>query len=325
MHTSYTSTKLVTGTDLSKRRIPKMVMDSGKEGPAVWLTGCIHGDEIGGTVLIHEIFKILRKSLWRGRVSAFPIVNPFGFEALTRLLPYSKEDLNRLFPGKSQGSLGERIVFTVFNDIFQDKPDLVLDFHNDWIRSIPYTLIDNAFLNVEDHTFKNKLEAYARVLGFPVIIDTEYITGSLSGSLLKRGIPALTVEVGESFSVNEAMTRKGVAAVMRLFYHLEMIEEGDHSKSEIQLPEPEMYFYESNPLSSTSGILRFHTREGAHIRKGQVIARVYNAFGKSQETLCALHDGIVLGRTDHALSFPGFPVMAFGIRNSKRMMAINSD
>ncbi len=49
--------KILTGSDLSKRRIPLMEIYSAQDGPTVWLTGCMHGDEIGGTVVIHEIFK----------------------------------------------------------------------------------------------------------------------------------------------------------------------------------------------------------------------------------------------------------------------------
>ena len=311
----YSFIKMVTGTDLSKRRIPKMETDSGVSGPNVWLTGCIHGDEIGGTVLIQEVFKKLKKLLRKGCVKAFPIVNPFGFEQASRLLPFSREDLNRLFPGKENGSLGERIVHTVYQNIITDSPDLVLDLHNDWIRSIPYTLLDHSFMDIADRGFKKKMYTYAEKLGFPVVLDNVPIPGSLSGTLLNKGIPSMTLEVGESFSVNESMTERGVEAVLSLLHHLGMLDES-YSQEVQEVVDPGLYLYDQKPLSSTSGIIRFHTREGTAVKKGQLIAKVYNAFGKHQETLYALDDGLVLGRTDHSLSFPGFPIMAFGIKYS---------
>ena len=158
----YSMLKLVTGTDLAIRRIPKMIVDSGKSGPTIWCTGCIHGDEIGGTVVIHDLFKVLRKLLIKGRVCAFPIVNPFGFEANSRFLPYTNEDLNRLFPGKPRGSMGQRIALTIFETIMRDRPDLVLDFHNDWIRSIPYTLIDKSSTTFLDGHCNEKLATTPR-------------------------------------------------------------------------------------------------------------------------------------------------------------------
>ncbi len=71
--------------------------------------------------------------------------------------------------------------------------------------------------------------------------------------------------------------------------------------------------YSHQPTSSSSGVIRFAARPGETVRKGQKIARVYNVFGKLQQTLTALEDGIVLGYSDSSVSLPGVPVMAFGI------------
>ncbi|MDY6970251.1 MAG: hypothetical protein SVR08_16580 [Spirochaetota bacterium] len=49
------------------------------------------------------------------------------------------------------------------------------------------------------------------------------------------------------------------------------------------------------------------------MKAGQPIARVYNSFGKLQESITALNNGIVLGHADSSVSFPGIPIMAFGL------------
>ena len=69
------------------------------------------------------------------------------------------------------------------------------------------------------------------------------------------------------------------------------------------------YQYQS---SSTSGIIRFLTKPGELVKKGQPVARIYNAFGRLQETITALNDSIVLGHSDYSVSFPGTSVMSFG-------------
>ena len=68
----YQFIRLVTGTDLSKRQIPLMIVDSGIPGPVIWMTACIHGDEISGTIIIQELFKILKSEIIKGKVYAFP-------------------------------------------------------------------------------------------------------------------------------------------------------------------------------------------------------------------------------------------------------------
>ena len=81
----YSFRKILTGSDLSRRRLAVMQADSGQAGPVVWLTGCVHGDEVGGIVVIQEIFKRLRETrLQRGRLCAFPLMNPMGFELSAR-------------------------------------------------------------------------------------------------------------------------------------------------------------------------------------------------------------------------------------------------
>ncbi len=71
--------------------------------------------------------------------------------------------------------------------------------------------------------------------------------------------------------------------------------------------------YSARPCASTSGILRFLAKPGDTVSPGQAIARIYNAFGKCQETIKSMESGIILGHTDSSAAFPGMPVMAFGI------------
>lgn len=59
----YSFLNIFTGPDLSKRRLPLMQIESRNKGPVIWLTGCVHGDEVGGVVVIQEIFKRLKESL----------------------------------------------------------------------------------------------------------------------------------------------------------------------------------------------------------------------------------------------------------------------
>jgi hypothetical protein len=71
--------------------------------------------------------------------------------------------------------------------------------------------------------------------------------------------------------------------------------------------------YSHQPLSSTSGIIRFLVKPGDIIQKGQPICKIYNTFGKQQETINALHNGIIIGSSDSSVAFPGVPIVAFGI------------
>jgi len=71
--------------------------------------------------------------------------------------------------------------------------------------------------------------------------------------------------------------------------------------------------YADKPYGAKSGVIRFLAAPGDVVKKGQPLAKVVNAFGRRQETLTALQDGIVLGHSDSSVAFPGVPVMAFGV------------
>lgn len=311
----YSFLKILTGSDLSRRRLPFMVIESVNPGPVVWLTGCIHGDEVTGIVTIQEVFKkIQRQPLRKGNIYAFPLMNPIGFEAGSRNITISREDLNRSFPGAKNGSLAERIADKIFTTISQTKPTLVLDLHNDWMKSIPYTVIDPNPGQAYKQTY-DKAKAAAERSGFLVILETEEIRRSFTYNLLARNIPAFTIELGESYVVNEINVQYGVNSILNILNYLDMFENKNEPFT-YEVPEKikrKPLRFVSEPVSSASGIIRFLAKPGDLVQKSQAVAKIYNTFGKLQDTVVCLHDGIVLGHSDSSVAYPGAPIMAFGV------------
>jgi len=313
----YSSINILTGSDLSRRRLPFMFVKSVNPGPVIWLTACVHGDEVGGMVVIQEIFKKLKKGILKGEVYAFPLMNPMGFETgshtiivRSEITPVT-EDLNRSFPGNKDGSLAERIAFLIFTQIKETNPFLVLDLHNDWKKSIPYVLLDPNPGKDGDY---EKAKEFAKKIGFPVVLDTVEVEKTLTYNLLKEGIPALAVELGESYAVNEKDVEHGVGAIWNLLSELGMVKP-DEEPLKVVISERiknKILTYSQQQASLTSGVIRFLVKPGEIVNKGQPLARIYNPFGKLMETVKALEEGIVLGYADSAVAFPGSPVMAFG-------------
>jgi len=160
----------------------------------------------------------------------------------------------------------------------------------------------------------SRVEALAAMTGLLQIVDTDKIHSSLTHNLIQEGIPALVLEMGESMTVNEKNIEIGLNALWNILRKFDMVaDEGPLYR--YPLPEKvanRRLEYSCLPLSSTSGIIRFIRKPGEMVVKGQKIAMVYNAFGKQIEIIRALEDGIVIGYSDSALSFPGSAVMAYG-------------
>jgi len=310
----YSFIRILSGSDLSKRRLPYMVIKHRNRGPTVWLTGCMHGDEIGGIVIIHEILKKLKTELISGEVYAFPLMNPMGFEMVSRNITLSKEDLNRSFPGNPKGTLAERIAYIIFEFIIGTNPSLVLDIHNDWNKSIPYIILDSKESLQNNDIFDRNI-MFAKISSLITVEDTDIITNSMTFNLIKNNISALTLEMGESFIINEKNIENGVNAIWNILSHLKMVKtnEYDFKYNIPKVIKDKILKYSSLPLSTKSGIIKFLKNPGEIIYKGVKIARIYNAFGKNIETINSVNNGIILGHSDYAVTFPGAHIMAFGV------------
>ena len=266
-------------------------------------------------VVVHEIFRKAKKHLLRGSINAIPLMNPFGFEHGTRKITPSQEDLNRCFPGNAHGTLGERIASEIFSLIMGSHPDVVLDLHTDWKRSVPYTVLDANPGNTHKAAFE-LTKKIALDTNLIVIQEQDVLEGTLSYNLLVNSVAALTLELGEPYVINEVNVSAGVDAIWRVITSMNM------SKSVDALGQPtsieadrtaNIYQHFDLPHSTTSGIIRFIAQPGEFIKAGQPIAKIANAFGKHQETLTAMKSGIILGHTDSSVVFPGMPIMAFGV------------
>ena len=309
----YSFLKILTGSDLSRRRIPYMRAESGVKGPRIWLTGGVHGDEVGGVVVIQEVFRKLRRTgLLRGTLHAFPLMNPIGFETGSRNITMSTEDLNRSFPGSMSGSLAERIASLIFTTMTRTQPNLVIDLHNDWMNSIPYTTLDPKPKYMRRKTYDSLIE-YAKMTGFLSVLDTDYLPTTLSASLLTHGVLALTLELGESFVVNEKNVEFGLNSIWNILSGMQMIapETRPFIHEACRKYGDDIFTFSSKPTSSTSGIIRFQVKPGDYVKAGNTVAKIFNAFGKLQESVTALNDAVVLGHSDSSVAFPGAPLMAF--------------
>jgi predicted deacylase len=325
MKPKYSFINILTGSDLSTRRLALMEIKSLKSGPVIWLTGAVHGDEIGGIFIIQEIFKRLRKSpLLKGKIYAFPLMNPVGFENVTRGIAITEEDLNRSFPGDKEGTLAERIAAKIFTNITESKPDIVLDIHNDWLNTIPWVEIDPNPGPKNKRAYE-KAKLYAFKIGLPIINELEdaaqaqNLQRSLSGSLLLNNIPALTLEVGGASTVSSIAREKdiqdGTKAIWDLLTFLGMVKP---FKAEFNNQIPDNYKnkilrYSHQPDASKSGIIKYLVKPGQIVKKDQPVAKIYNVFGKLLETLTSQENSLILGHWDYSVSYPGAELISFAI------------
>lgn len=98
----------------------------GKEdGPTLYIVAGVHGDEVAGW-LAGNLLK--QATLKAGQLYILSPANLYGAGQNQRKTQ-SGRDLNRNFPGNSVGWDAERIADSIFTDIRDKQPELVLDLH----------------------------------------------------------------------------------------------------------------------------------------------------------------------------------------------------
>ncbi len=108
--------------------IPITVVKRG-EGPTALFTGGNHGDEYEGPVALFDLARQLKAEEIQGRVIIVPAMNCPAFLAARRTSPVDGGNLNRLFPGRPDGSLTEKIA-DYFQRVLLPMADLVADIHS---------------------------------------------------------------------------------------------------------------------------------------------------------------------------------------------------
>lgn len=107
--------------------IPITVVRRG-DGPTALLTGGNHGDEYEGPIALFDLAAALTAEDIAGRVIIVPAMNYPAFRAGTRTSPIDKGNLNRMFPGRPDGTVTEKIA-DYFQRTLLPMADVVVDIH----------------------------------------------------------------------------------------------------------------------------------------------------------------------------------------------------
>ncbi|MER9300810.1 succinylglutamate desuccinylase/aspartoacylase family protein [Mesorhizobium sp. M0621] len=116
------------GADCEALWLPVIGINKG-EGPRLLITGGNHGDELEGPIVARRLVEWLPESQTCGTVIIAPEINPLALKAWTRNTPVDGKNLNRVFPGRADGSVSERIADAV-SRVLLPMVDTVFDLHS---------------------------------------------------------------------------------------------------------------------------------------------------------------------------------------------------
>ncbi len=271
--------------------MPLEVINGRRDGPTIWISGAIHGDEIMGVEIIRRVLRQIEVSKLKGCLIAVPIVNVFGFVDQSRNLP-DRRDLNRCFPGSMKGSLASRLAHMFMEEIVSHC-SYGIDLHtgSNHRQNLPQIRA-----NLSDPETKRCAQAF----GAPIMIDAKNRDGSLREASLSRGIHCLLYEAGEPMRFDDAAIDIGQKGILRVMACL-----GMYGKKK-KLLKPSLICGKSSWLRSRNGgILRTRVKLGDRVNKGDIVGEVGDAFGSKNSYIIARKEGVVIGMTANPLVYQG--------------------
>ncbi|MFW6000448.1 MAG: deacylase, partial [Halorubrum sp.] len=202
-------------------RLPVAVANGSTDGPTLWLTGGVHGDEATGVAVVHDAIAALGDCLadLAGAVVAVPVVSPAGLRRNARETYYADEDPNRHFPDADAESarppkLQERIDARVYAAVTGEVPadadepaddsrafgvetvgtnaaaDALIDCHTAGVGSEPFAIRDRVLhgdrrSESEAAALSEELGRLIDAFGLPVVREypaAEYVEENLQRS-----------------------------------------------------------------------------------------------------------------------------------------------
>ena len=279
--------------------IPVYVFRSKKEGPTLFFTAGMHGDETNGIEIIRNMLrsKCLSK-LNCGSVIAIPIINIVSFLNGSRDLPDGR-DLNRCFPGSRSGSLGSRIAYDLMHEIIP-QIDFGVDFHTGGAKINNYPQVRCVFADTKN------LEI-AKLFAAPFTINSPYREKTLRNEAEKKGKSILVYEAGESSRFNSLAITEGINGCLRMLSHLKMVD--------IEIPQNKTIIINESTWvrAKISGLFRTTKKYGYHIEKDEVIGKICDPYGEIEEELIAHADGYIIGLNNHPVINEGDALIHIGI------------
>lgn len=313
------------GTD----RLPVRLAAGEAEGPTLWVTGGMHGDEVTGIAAAQDCLSADRLADLRGTVVCLPMLNPSGVRLGRRNSAYGNDDPNRSFPYDVDERLGRGVQTRINETLFEHleaTADALVSLHAGWVHETAYTIVERVRYG-RDRTradaaaLADASEALADAFGLPVVREYDADVQEAHGlhrsfesaAVNAAGVPAITPELGSPQVVDDRALSAAVTGVHDVMRALDMLP-GDPTPNDAA-PVPYPVKRSSGPAADRAGIVRHRVDANAVVAPGDQIADVTTPHGNVVETVESERAGYVLGRRHGIAVYEGDSVVSLAVRD----------
>ena len=272
------------------------------------LTAAIHGNELNGIPVIHQLMGQLNVQpfpLLKGAVIAVPILNVPGYLNFTRSFE-DGVDLNRIMPGDAHGNESSLYAHRILDRVVRHL-DYLIDLHT------------ASFGRANTHYIRCDMRSrtvyrMASLLNPQIILHSMNADGTLRGAAADRGIHSVTVEVGDPHRIQGGLVHSAHQGLIRVLADLGMLPPCDEPIRTEPIRCARSFWIHTD----RGGLLRVLPELGAMVEENEVIATLHNAWGDLVRKYSAPQGGIVIGKSTNPAARAGSRVVHLGVLGSPK-------
>ena len=263
----------------------------GQGKPKVCIIGAMRGNEVQQLYLCAKLIQKFTYFEEQGIINkehsilVIPSIDHYGMNINHRFWPQDDTDINRMFPGYSEGETTQRIAEGVFNAIKDFEYGIQLtSFYIPGEFASHIRIMKTGLEDIET----------AKLFGLPYIVvrnPRPYDTTTLNYNWQIWETKAYSLYTKETDSIDEKSVKEGINSILRFLYSINVITtpiKGGYISEVIE--EEQMISLKCNK----AGILKRYVEVEDYVEKGQVLAQILDSYDASViEEIIAPVSGIV--------------------------------
>ncbi|WPR77183.1 M14 family metallopeptidase [Algoriphagus sp. NG3] len=265
-----------------------------EQGPTFTVLAGIHGFEYPPILAVQRILKTIDPWQLKGSLIIVPVASEASFYGRSVFIhPKDGKNLNRVFPGKAQGSATEKIAAFISREIIPIS-DVFLDIHGgdageDLLPFVCYYERKDAPAQVELAKRLTIAAGFEYNVIYPYALKAGQPSEYAFKEAVQQGKTALSIEAGKLGSTDSEdieIIEKGIWNMLR---EMKMI------SGTVQKDVDQKWIYSPNYMkASNSGIFYSTIKAGDQVSKGEYLGSITTVFGEVIQEIHSEYEGIVL-------------------------------
>jgi predicted deacylase len=280
--------------------LPLLIARGKRDGPVFGLTAAVHGNELNGIRVIHDLIRHIDTKQLNGTVVALVVVNVPGLYRHQREF-VDGSDLNHLFPGRPDGNVAQVYAHRIVDRIV-NRFDYLVDLH-----TASFGRVNSLYVRADMTQAATATMAY---LQRPqIIVHNPASDHTLRGAAMDLGIPAITLEIGDPQKFQPTYVRSSRIGLRAVVAAAGMLPRRPVAEG----PEPVLCERSYWMYSDRGGLLEVLPRPTDRVSQGERVAMLRNAFGDVIREYHAPEDGIVIGKSVNPVGQTGARILHLGV------------